>query len=68
MFKNYQVIVVVDNEEEDCAEEYQVNVKASCIKNAIDGAMNILYDNVDIYNKEILKIEARKMTYIEYRK
>lgn len=43
----------------------KINVKATCIKDAIDGAVMHLYDTAQIYDKEIISIEARKMEYIE---
>ena len=68
MKKFYEVCVIVRKSENYCAEDYKVNVEASCIKCAIDKALNIMYDTLDIYDKEILSIEANKIEYIEIEK
>lgn len=68
MKKFYEVYVTVRENELYCAEDYKVNVKADCIKDAMDGAMMHLYDTEQIYDKEIISIEARKMEYIEVEK
>ena len=65
MKKFYEVYVSVRESELYCAEDYKVNVKATCIKDAIDGAVMHLYDTAQIYDKEIISIEAHKMEYIE---
>ena len=65
MKKFYEVCVSVRESEIYCAEDYKVNVKAECIKDAMDGAIMHLYDTAQIYDKEIISIEARKMEYIE---
>lgn len=61
----YEVYVSVMENEIYCAEDYKVNVKATCIKDAIDGAVMYLCDTKQIYNKEIISIKAHKMEYIE---
>ena len=65
MKKFYEVCVSVRESEIYCAEDYKVNVKAECIKDAMDGAVMHLYDTEQIYDKEIISIEAHKMEYIE---
>ena len=65
MKKFYEVYVTVRESEIYCAEDYKVNVKATCIKDAIDGAVMHLYDTAQIYDKEIISIEAHKIEYIE---
>ena len=68
MKKFYEVYVSVRESELYCTEDYKINVKADCIKDAIDGAVMHLYDTAQIYDKEIISIEARKMEYIEVEK
>ena len=68
MKKFYEVYVTIRESDIYCAEDYKVNVKATCIKDAIDGAVMHLYDTEQIYDKEIISIEARKMEYIEVEK
>ena len=65
MKKFYEIYVSVRENELYCTEDYKVNVKATCIKDAIDGAVMHLYDTAQIYDKEIISIEAHKMEYIE---
>ena len=65
MKKFYEVCVTVRESEIYYPEDYKVNVKAECIKDAIGGAVMHLYDTAQIYDKEIISIEARKMEYIE---
>ena len=61
----YEVYVTVRENELYYPDDYKVNVKAECIKDAIDGAVMHLYDTAKIYDKEIISIEAKKMEYIE---
>ena len=65
MKKFYEVYVTIKKNELYYPEDYKVNVKAECIKDAMDGAVMHLYDTAQIYDKEIISIEARKMEYIE---
>ena len=65
MKKFYEVYVSVDSDEFPYIEDYKLNVKATCVKDAIEGALMHLYDTAKIYDKEIISIEARKMEYIE---
>ena len=65
MKKFYEVYVSVDSNEFPYIEDYKLNVKATCVKDAIEGALMHLYDTAQIYDKEIISIEARKMEYIE---
>ena len=68
MKKFYEVYVTVRESDIYYAEAYKVNVKATCIRDAIDGAVMHLYDTAQIYDAEIILIEARKMEYIEVEK
>ena len=68
MEKLYEVYVSVIENELYCTEDYKVNVKADCIKDAMDGAIMYLYDTAQIYDEEIISIEAHKMEYIEVEK
>ena len=65
MKKFYEVCVTVRENELYYPDDYKVNVKAECIKDAMDGAVMHLYDIAQIYDKEIISLEARKMEYIE---
>lgn len=65
MKKFYEVYVQVRESELYCTENYKVNVKATCIRDAIDGAVMHLYDTEQIYDKEISSIEAHNLEYIE---
>ena len=65
MKKFYEVYVTIKKNELYYPEDYKVNVKAECIKDAMDGAVMHLYDTAQIYDKEIISIEAHKMEYIE---
>ena len=65
MKKFYEVYVSVRESEIYCAEDYKVNVKADCIRDAMDGAVMHLYDTKQINDEEIISIEAHKMEYIE---
>lgn len=68
MKKFYEVHIVVEGDEVVYRRDYEIYVKADCIRNAINGAMMHLYDTEDIYDKEILTIGAHKMDYIEVEK
>ena len=65
MKKFYEIYVSVRENELYCTEDYKVNVKATCIKDAIDGAVMHLYDTEEICGKEVLSVKANKMPYIE---
>ena len=65
MKKFYEVCVTFRESEIYCTEDYKVNVKATCIKDAIDGAVMHLYATEQIYDKEIISIEIHKIEYIE---
>ena len=65
MKKFYEVHIAVEGDEVVYRRDYEIYVKANCIKDAIDGAIMHLYDTEDIYDKEILTIGALKMDYIE---
>ena len=68
MKKFYEVCVSVRENELYSTEDYKVNIKADCIKDAMDGAIMYLYDTAQIYDEEIISIEAHKMEYIEVEK
>lgn len=65
MKKFYEVYVTVDSNEFPYIEDYKLNVKATCVKDAIEGALMHLYDTEEIDGKEVLSIKANKMPYIE---
>ena len=65
MKKFYEVYVSVDRNEFPYIEDYKLNVKATCVKDAIEGALMHLYDTEEIYGKEVLSVKANKMPYIE---
>lgn len=65
MKKFYEVYVSVRENELYCTEDYRVIVKATCIKDAIDGAVMHLYNTGQICDEEIISIEIHKMEYIE---
>lgn len=65
MKKFYEVYVSVDSNEFPYIEDYKLNVKATCVKDAIEGALMHLYDTEEIYGKEVLSVKANKMPYIE---
>ena len=65
MKKFYEVYVSVDSNEYPYIEDYKLNVKATCVKDAIEGALMHLYDTEEIYGKEVLSVKANKMPYIE---
>ena len=65
MKKFYEVYVTVRESELYCAEDYRVIVKATCMKDAIDGAVMHLYNTAQICDEEIISIEIHKMEYIE---
>ena len=65
MKKFYEVYISVDNNEFPYIEDYKLNVKATCVKDAIEGALMHLYDTEEIYGKEVLSVKANKMPYIE---
>ena len=65
MKKFFEVYVSVESDDFPYVEDYKLNVKAKCVKNAIECALMHLYDTEEIYGKEILSIKANKMPYIE---
>ena len=65
MKRFYEVYVSVDSNEFPYIEDYKLNVKATCVKDAIEGALMHLYDTEEICDKEVLSIKANKMPYIE---
>ena len=65
MKKFYEVYITVESDEFPYVVDYKLNVKAKCVKNAINCALMHLYDTEEIDGKEVLSVKANKMPYIE---